>query len=239
MTRELLAELLDGNDDHVGSAAAGELAARRDGQRPPVVSVCCSDSRVSQEGMWSVDRPGFLFTAGNIGNRVSDVVDGERVLSGSVAYPLAHADTGVLAVVGHTGCGAVGAALAAVRDGAVPEEPGVRADVAELEPIVESGLAAVGDGNAAANDDGNAAANGGASLRNRLVEYNVHEQVAVARGTETAADADVYGFVYDFHGAYGDRDGATYLVNANGERDPDALRELVDPGHADNVATLL
>jgi len=235
MTRELLAELLDGNDEHVDSAAAGELAVRRDGQRPPVVSVCCSDSRVSQEGMWSVDRPGFLFTAGNIGNRVSDVVDGERVLSGSVAYPLAHTDTDVLAVVGHTGCGAVGAALAAVRDGAVPEEPGVRADVAELVPVVEAGIAELG-GDRAAADDGAATA---ASLRNRLVEYNVHEQVAAARETETAAGVDVYGFAYDFHGAYGDRDGAVYLVNANGERDPDALRELVGADHADNVATLL
>ncbi|WP_435075446.1 carbonic anhydrase [Halorubrum sp. HHNYT27] len=225
MTRDLLGELLDRNDDHV---AVADLAAHRDGQRPPVVSVCCSDSRVSQEGMWAVDEPGFLFTAGNIGNRVSDVVDGERVLSGSVAYPLAHTGTDVLVVVGHTGCGAVGAALAAVRDGNIPSEPGVRADVSELAPIVESGLAAIGEGGDTA-----------ASLRNRLVEYNVHEQVAVARDSDTAADADVYGFVYDFHGAYGDRDGAVYLVNANGERDPDALRELVDPAHEDSVATLL
>ncbi|MFC7185744.1 carbonic anhydrase [Halorubrum yunnanense] len=231
MTRDLLADLLDGNDDHVDSAAAADLAARRDGQRPPVVSVCCSDSRVSQEGMWAVDRPGFLFTAGNIGNRVSSVVDGERVLSGSVAYPLAHTGTGVLAVVGHTGCGAVGAALAAVRDDAVPDDPGVRADVEELAPTVEAGLAAIGGGGEADGAD--------ASLHNRLVEYNVHEQVAVARETETAADADVYGFVYDFHGAYGERDGAVYLVNANGERDPDALRELVGETHADSVATLL
>jgi carbonic anhydrase len=226
VTRDLLGELPDRNDDHV--AAAADLAAHRDGQRPPVVSVCCSDSRVSQEGMWAVDAPGFLFTAGNIGNRVSDVVDGERVLSGSVAYPLAHTGTDVLVVVGHTGCGAVGAALAAVRDGAVPDEPGVRADVSELVPVVESGLAAIDEGDDTA-----------ASLRNRLVEYNVHEQVAAARETDTAADADVYGFVYDFHGAYGDRDGAVYLVNANGERDPDALRELVDAAHEDSVATLL
>jgi carbonic anhydrase len=49
----------------------------------------------------------------------------------------------------------------------------------------------------------------------------------------------VYGFVYDFHGAYGDRDGAVYLVNANGERDPAALRDLVGAEHAGSVATLL
>ena len=226
MTRDLLGELLDRNDDHV--AATADLAGHRDGQRPPVVSVCCSDSRVSQEGMWAVDAPGFLFTAGNIGNRVSDVVDGERVLSGSVAYPLAHTGTDVLAVVGHTGCGAIGAALDAVRDGVVPSEPGIRADVADLAPIVESGLAAIDESDDTA-----------ASVRNRLVEHNVHEQVAVARDTDTAAGTDVYGFVYDFHGAYGDRDGAVYLVNANGERDPDALRELVDAAHAGSVATLL
>jgi carbonic anhydrase len=225
VTRDLLGELLDRNDDHV---AVADLAAHRDGQRPPAVSVCCSDSRVSQEGMWAVEKPGFLFTAGNIGNRVSAVVDGERVLSGSVAYPLAHTGTDVLVIVGHTGCGAIGAALTAVRDGTVSSEPGVRADVAELVPVVESGLAAIDE------DDDTAA-----GLRNRLVEYNVHEQVAVARDTATAADADVYGFVYDFHGAYGDRDGAVYLVNANGERDLETLRDLVAPAHEDNVATLL
>ena len=236
MNRDLLVDLLDRNDEHVSSAAAADLAARRDGQRPPVVSVCCSDSRVSQEGMWAVDRPGFLFTAGNIGNRVSDRVDGERVLDGSVAYPLAYTDTDALAVVGHTGCGAVGAALSAVRTGNLPGEPGVRADVEELMPIVEAGLDALGrDGETGAETG----AEDGPSVRNRLVEYNVHEQVAIARETDEAAGADVYGFVYDFHGAYGGPDGAAYLVNVDGERDLDALRDRVGSEHADRVDTLL
>jgi len=234
MGRDLLTELLDRNDEHVASAAASDLAAQRDGQRPPVVSVCCSDSRVSQEGMWAVDRPGFLFTAGNIGNRVCDRVDGERVLAGSVAYPLAYTGTDALAVVGHTGCGAVGAALSAVRTGELPGEPGVRSDVEELVPIVESGLAALDDGPGDETGDGD-----GPSVRNQLVEYNVHEQVSIARETETGADAGVYGFVYDFHGAYGNRDGAAYLVNVDGERDPESLRDRVGPEHADHVATLL
>ena len=242
MTSSLLTELLDRNDDHVDSLDADTFAEYRSAQRPPVVSVCCSDSRVSQEGMWASDRPGFLFTAGNIGNRVSDVVDGERVLAGSVAYPLGHTDTSVLAVVGHTGCGAVGAALDAVRTGEFPSEPGVRADVEELVPVVERGL---DDPTVAADDPSDAAdapetaPDPDVSVRNRLVEYNVHEQVAMARGTEDGADADVYGFVYDFQGVYGDRDGAAYLVNANGERDPAALRDLVGEERADHVETLL
>ena len=230
MTREILTDLLDRNDAHVAALDQGVFADKRDVQRPPVVSVCCSDSRVSQEGMWSVDGPGYLFTAGNIGNRVIDLTaSGKRVLEGSAAYPLGHTETNVLAVVGHTGCGAVGAALQAARTGEYPDEAGVRADVEELVPIVEEGLSdpAVTEG----TDD--------VTVRNRLVEYNVHEQVAFASGSPDAAGADVYGFVYDFHGAYGDRDGAAYLVNANGERDPDALRELVGDDRADHVGGLL
>lgn len=239
MSRDLLIELLDRNDEHVASAAAADLDAQRDGQQPPVVSVCCSDSRVSQEGMWAVDRPGYLFTAGNIGNRVSDRVDGERVLDGSVAYPLAHTNTDVLVVVGHTGCGAVGAALSAARTGELPAEPGIRADVEDLVPIVEAGLDALdGDGDSDETaDEGDG--EDGPSVRNRLVEYNVHEQVAIARETEEATDAEVYGFVYDFHGAYGGPDGAVYLVNVDGERDLDTLRDRVGSEHANRVATLL
>jgi len=238
MSHRLLTELLDRNDEHVASLSPDTFAEYREAQRPPVVSVCCSDSRVSQEGMWTSDRPGFLFTAGNIGNRVSDVVKGERVLSGSVAYPLRHTDTGVLAVVGHTGCGAVAAALSAVRTGEFPSEPGVRADVEELVPIVERGL---DDLTGAVDSPGDAddAESSGVSVRNRLVEYNVHEQVETALGTDEGDDADVYGFVYDFQGVYGDRDGAAYLVNANGERDPEALRELVGEERADHVESLL
>ena len=241
MYRRILVDLLDRNDDHVDALPPGAFDRHRDDQRPGVVSVCCSDSRVSQEGMFAVDEPGYLFTSGAIGNSVSALVDGERVLDGSVAYPLRHTHTEVLAVVGHTGCGAVDAALAAARTGEFPAEPGVRADVEALLPIVEAGLddrAVVGDA-ADGADEGNPDESAGVSVRDRLVEYNVHEQVAFARESDEAADATVYGFVYDLHGVYGDRDGAVYLVNADGERDPAALRDLVGEAHADHVATLL
>ena len=229
MVNRLLDELIARNDEHVAALSAGAFGDCRERQRPPVVSVCCSDSRVSQEGMWATDRPGFLFTAGNIGNRVRDVVDDTAVLDGSVAYPLAHTDTDVLVVVGHTGCGAVGAAIEAARTGSYPAEPGVRADVEELVPIVESGLERPSiDADAPAGE-----------IHDPIVEHNVHEQVTFALDSDEANDADVYGFVYDFHGTYGDRDGAVYLVNVNGERDVDTIREIVDDEHADHVESLL
>ncbi|PHQ45749.1 carbonic anhydrase, partial [Halorubrum sp. C3] len=174
MHRGILVDLLDRNDDHVAALPSGSFDRQRDGQRPGVVSVCCSDSRVSQEGMFAVEEPGFLFTSGAIGNSVSALVDGERVLDGSVAYPLGHTHTEVLAVVGHTGCGAVDAALTAARTGEFPAEPGVRADVEALLPIVEAGLtdpAVVGEGGDVAGDragDENADNDADTSVRDRL-----------------------------------------------------------------------
>jgi carbonic anhydrase len=216
----VLTELLAGNDRHVASVDESAFDDVRDGQHPPVVSVCCSDSRVSQEGMWDITTPGTLFTVANIGNRAMTRVDGERVLDGGVAYPVTFTDTGVVAVVGHTSCGAVTAAYDVVRGDTDPEDlpPGVRADV---EPLVD----VVAD--APVDLDGDRAA-----VVDRLVEHNVREQVAaVAKRTEAA----VYGLVYDFHHRYGDADGRTYLV-ASGEGDP---AEAVTGQYRERVRSLL
>uniref|UniRef100_UPI00366B2539 carbonic anhydrase n=1 Tax=Cryptosporangium minutisporangium TaxID=113569 RepID=UPI00366B2539 len=92
----------------------------QDGQQPDVVAVCCSDSRVPQERMWGVDDPGTVFTPSNIGNQVWDEDEGERIVDGGVLYPIHHAGTDAVAVVGHTGCGAVTAAYGLATEGAKP-----------------------------------------------------------------------------------------------------------------------
>jgi carbonic anhydrase len=217
---ELLDELLDGNDRHVARADESAFDAVRDAQYPPVVSVCCSDSRVSQEGMWDVTAPGTLFTVANIGNRATTVVDGARVLDGGVAYPVTFTDTGVVAIVGHTGCGAITAAYEVVRGETAPEDlpPGVRADLDSLVACVED---------APVDLDGPTVA-----VVDRLVEHNVREQVDFV---SDQVDATVYGFVYDLHRRYSDRYGRTYLV-ASGEGDP---ADAVSPDHRDAVRSLL
>jgi carbonic anhydrase len=236
MTEEVLAELLAGNARHVDSLSADHFAAVEDEQRPAVVSVCCSDSRVSQEGMWAIEEAGYLFTPSTIGNQVWDRHDGARVVDGSVLFPIVETGTRVAVVVGHTGCGAVTAALEAVREhagGTANATPaGIRKWVDELRPVVESGLA----------DDRVTQSDGteGAGVVNRLVEYNVDEQVAFLRASaDVPDDLRVYGFVYDFQGVYGDDRGRTYLVNADGETDPAALRERVPPERESCVRRLL
>jgi carbonic anhydrase len=229
MSDTTLAQLLDRNERHVRSIAPDHFAAVQDSQRPAALSVCCSDSRVSQEGMWDVREPGWLFAPSTIGNQVWDRCDDDLVVDGSVLYPLLYAGTTVAVVVGHTGCGAITAALARVRDGTTDAPPGVRRRVGLLAPVVEDGLA-----------DDRVDPDGAMSLVNQLVEYNVDRQVAfLGDSPDVPEGTTVYGFVYDFQGIYGGERGRAYLVNVDGETDRDALRAQVADDHTEHVARLL
>jgi len=229
MTADELSALLAGNADHVASLPADHFAAVQDGQDPAVVSVCCSDSRVSQEGMWAVDEPGWLFTSGNIGNQAWDRYGGERVVDGNLLYPVANANTRTVAVVGHTSCGAVTAAYQAVTDGGVDHAPGIEKYVEALVPVVEEGLADP-------RVDESVAA---AAVVNQLVEYNVDRQVRFLRESDEIPDsATVLGFVYDFQRVYADAVGRTYLINYDGETDPGALAASVPGGYEEWVKRL-
>jgi carbonic anhydrase len=224
MPRATADELLARNRDHVEHLPDDHFESVLDAQSPPVVSLCCADSRVSQEAMWSVEQPGWLFTPANIGNVAWDADDSSTV-DGNLLYPVANTGTRTIAVVGHTGCGAVTAAYEAVTDGSLPDEPGIRKRVEPLVPVVEDALDGVTD-----DED----------VIDRLVEYNVHEQVAFLDASdEVPDDTLVLGFVFDFHESYGDAPGRTYLVAADGETDPAVLRERVDTGDETAVRSLL
>jgi carbonic anhydrase len=225
-----LARLLERNARHERSLSPDHFDAVQTGQEPAVVSVCCSDSRVSQEGMWGVTEPGWLFTPSTLGNQAWDRVDGEWVVDGSVLYPLVRTGTETAVVVGHTGCGAVTAALAAHRGETDPAAlpPGVRTWVEALRPVVADALA---------DDRVDPEA---PRLVEQLVEYNVDRQVAFLRASDDVPDdVDVFGFVYDFQRVYGDASGRAYLVNAGGETDVTTLRARVPDGFAAHVARLV
>lgn len=234
---EHLAALLTGNAAHVDARSNAALESVQETQQPDVVSICCSDSRVSQEGMWSVDRPGAHFTASTIGNQVWDVDEGARVVDGSVCYPIHHCGTETVAVVGHTGCGAVAAAYDVARGDPMPGPRGVSMLVERLVPVVESGL---DDDRIDAAADGTTDGVAAATVRDQLVEYNVNRQVEFLRAAPDVPDGvSVYGFVYDFHGSYGDELGRTYLVNRDGTTDSDAIRAAIPAVHHETAASLL
>jgi carbonic anhydrase len=218
---EALIELLDGNARHA-SAFEDRFDDVQDAQHPDAVTVCCSDSRVLQDHVWGNDQPGHVFTVGNIGNRVVQRTPDGDVVSGDVLYPLAHTGTELAVVVGHTGCGAVTATYQHLTDG-VDEPPGIQHCIDLLAPRLEPGVDALPD------DLGDDAA------VNHLVEYNVDRQVAALRESDDLPDAvDVVGGVYDFQDVYGDDRGLVHVVNVDGERDPDALRDAY-PAFADRI----
>ncbi|THE64661.1 carbonic anhydrase [Salinadaptatus halalkaliphilus] len=214
----LLEELLAGNQRHVESLPADYFADVQTEQHPGVVAICCSDSRVPQEQMWGVDRPGAIFTPSTLGNQVCDEDHGERIVDGGMLYPIHHTGTTVAAVVGHTGCGAVTAAYRVATGAELPGPPGVDKWIEMLSPVVEEALES-GLIDADADED---------RIVNQLVEYNVDYQArALSDSDDVPRDVDIYGFVYDFQGVYGNEYGRSYLVNVNGETDSGQISELV------------
>ncbi|WIV68386.1 carbonic anhydrase [Natrialbaceae archaeon AArc-T1-2] len=229
-TDDVLQELLAGNEAHLERLSEGHFADVQEAQHPSVVSICCSDSRVSQEGMWDVEEPGTIFTPSNIGNQTWDAHEGERIVDGSLLYPIHHAGTEAVAVVGHTGCGAVTAAYDVAAGGELPEPEGVAKWVELLVPVVEDGLESdLVDRDVPETD-----------VVNQLVEYNVDHQAQFLRDSgDVPEDVAVYGFVYDFHGVYGESKGRAYLVNLDGVTDPDEIATQVPDAYDDAVASLL
>ena len=111
--KEIRARLTRGNARW--QTQEGETASRRrelaaEGQRPCAIVVACSDSRVIPEQIFAAGQ-GELFVIRVAGN----VLDKHQL--GSIEYAAGHLHTRLILVLGHTGCGAVGAALSGGGDG--------------------------------------------------------------------------------------------------------------------------
>ena len=99
------ARLNEGNKNYrTTSSQPLRLKTAEEGQHPYAIVVCCSDSRVIPEHIFSADI-GELFVIRVAGN----VLDRHQL--GSIEYAAAHLDCHQIIVLGHTGCGAIHAAL--------------------------------------------------------------------------------------------------------------------------------
>ena len=113
---ELIDRLRAGNRRYLYGAAAGDVSAAvrmetaEHGQHPSAIVIACSDSRVIPEAIFSAGI-GELFVIRVAGN----VLDRHQL--GSIEYAAAHLHCPLILVLGHTGCGAVGAALSGGGEG--------------------------------------------------------------------------------------------------------------------------
>ena len=137
---EALARLVAGNERFVRGEARFPtvqkeiLAGLAAGQHPYATILGCSDSRVPPELVFDAGF-GDLFIVRVAGNVVSPEV------MGTLQYAGLHLRTPLFVVLGHDGCGAVGAALAARDEGVV--------HASRIELLVQGivpGLGELGDG---------------------------------------------------------------------------------------------
>lgn len=105
-----LERLKNGNKIYINSKTGSgdispeiRLSTVKNGQKPYAVIVGCSDSRVIPEYVFSAGL-GELFVIRVAGN----VIDNHQL--GSIEYAVEHLGCKLVVVLGHTGCGAVGAA---------------------------------------------------------------------------------------------------------------------------------
>lgn len=115
--KDALQKLQDGNAAYLNaSVSSGDVspAIRKDtcenGQHPYAIVITCSDSRVIPESIFSAGI-GELFVIRVAGN----VIDDHQL--GSVEYAADHLGCKLVVVLGHTNCGAVGAAMEGGAEG--------------------------------------------------------------------------------------------------------------------------
>ncbi len=141
MTRSNASSTLDrlrrGNERFVSGRASalwGFTARERErlvsGQSPIAVVLGCSDSRVPPEVVFDCGL-GELFVV-----RVAGQVAGPIEI-GSIEYAVEVFGTGLVVVLGHSGCGAVTGALAGFEDrGVVPVSPNLEAVLGRIQPAL-------------------------------------------------------------------------------------------------------
>ena len=117
-TEDVLKKLKAGNEKYlaenafVGEASAQKRERTAGGQSPYAIVLSCSDSRVVPEAIFGAG-VGDLFTIRVAGNVVCEGAEG------SAEYAADHLGVTTAVVLGHTRCGAVGAALKGETGGKV------------------------------------------------------------------------------------------------------------------------
>jgi carbonic anhydrase len=201
MARQFLRDLLNDNRAYMGRGAPF-FAAFKDAQTPRATVITCSDSRV-QTPAFDATPENDAFMIRNIGNQIANS-------EGSVEYGVEHLGTSVLLVLGHTGCGAVKAAMG---------------DTAGLSPAVR------GEVDKLKLQKPKAGGNPDAAWTEAVIE-NVNNQVAFALtrfgGRVQAAKLTVIGAVYDFRNDLVQGPGKVTIVNVNGNAEAQRMRAFVD-----------
>lgn len=154
-----------------------------EGQRPEILYIGCSDSRVTAEELMGV-QPGEVFIHRNIANMIISV---DLNVMSVINYAVRHLKVKHVVVCGHYFCGGVKAAMQAADLGIL--NPWLR-NIRDVYRLHKEELNAIDDETA---------------RYNRLVELNVQEQCVNLLKTSSIQQAykkrglTVHGWVFDIH----------------------------------------
>lgn len=201
LTRAFLREAIEDNH-HYMERGDKFFAAFADKQSPRATVVTCADSRVHTQA-WDLTPENDDFTIRDIGNQVENV-------EGSVEYGIEHLHTPLLLVIGHTGCGAVKAAMGDISKLAEP----IRQELEHLRVPKSDPSKSADDAWA---DAVIANVNNQVTVSLKRFARDVHE------GTLT-----IVGAVYDFRDDLRQGAGKLVVVNVNGNADTERMRSFVE-----------
>jgi carbonic anhydrase len=161
-----------------------KLAGLAKGQHPFATVLGCSDSRVPVERVFDAG-VGELFVIRVAGNVLSPEV------AGSIQYAGSHLHTPLFVVLGHEGCGAVAAAIAAKHQGAE-----FRSHIEKLLESIVPGLPEFGPGLSDAERLAQAV--------EANVRWTVHQILNSPEGQARLAEGRmrIVGAIYDIHSGH-------------------------------------
>jgi carbonic anhydrase len=200
-TRAFLGDLLTDNQVYMehGDKFFAQFADR---QTPRATVVTCADSRVHTPA-WDVTPENDDFMIRNIGNQIESA-------EGSIEYGVEHLRTPLLLIIGHTGCGAVKAAMG---------------DTGKLSGPIQAELQHLHVPKPAAGKSPEAA-------WAEAVIVNVNNQVdtALKRFAKDiqAGQLTVVGAVFDFRNDLMQGAGKLSIVNVNGNNEAERMSAFVD-----------
>jgi carbonic anhydrase len=200
-TRAFLGDLLTDNQVYMEHGDKF-FAAFADKQTPRATVVTCADSRVHTPA-WDVTPENDDFLIRNIGNQVENA-------EGSIEYGVEHLRTPLLLIIGHTGCGAVKAAMG---------------DTSKLSGPIQAELQHLHVPKPTAGKSPEAA-------WAEAVIINVNNQVDTAlkhfAKDIQAGQLTVVGAVFDFRNDLMQGAGKLSIVNVNGNNEAERMTAFVD-----------
>lgn len=163
----------------------------KDKQNPRLTILKCSDSRVQMESFEKTPQNG-VFAIRNIGNQV---VTNE----GSIDFGVRILKTPFLLIIGHSGCGAIEAALS----GEKTQFPAIDNELSSLDLKATSMKEAIIE-----------------NINNQVGRAMVKYQLMVQ-----ASELSIIGAVYDFKNDFGFGKGRVVLTNINGVTDREVIKD--------------